>query len=164
LPSEQVMPSNEQRVLVVDANDTRTILGMGWVTKLSDWPDNKIVHSTDPSLPLNSREPRFLTVLGTSMVPTIKDLAIIEVIVARHFDRNRVPPLWRRGHRIDLTYHVGTGSQARVEIPSVWEVQLDGRTIGSLSGELSLEQLGDEALKFAEQQVQACVLERESQF
>jgi hypothetical protein len=156
---------NGQLVLVVNTNDWRTVLGMGLVSQLSDWPDNKVVHASNPSLPLNSRESRFLRIVGTYAVPNMENLAVLEVIESQHLDRHDVPPLWCRGHRIDLKFHIGTGSHARVEVPSVWELRLDGRTVGSLPAETGdLVKLGDEALNFAERYIEARVFETESRF
>lgn len=152
----------KHRVLVIDANDWRTVLGMGWIGNLSEW-ENKIIHASDPSLPLNVRPSRFLQVVGVVKVPMIDRLAVIEVIESTHIPRTAVPPMWRRGHRINLTFHPGT--QGRLEIPSVWEVSMDDQTIGALPGDSTdVKELANKALEFADRYIEERLQEKKSRW
>ncbi len=152
----------KHRVLIIDANDWNTVLGMGWIANLSEW-ETRVVHASDPTLPLNSRTSRFLQIVGVVKVPIIDRCAVIEVIESTHISRAAVPPMWCRGHRINLTFHPGT--QGRVEIPSVWEISVDDQTIGALPADITdVKELAKKALEFGESYIEERMLEIKSRF
>src|ERR1035437_1153151 len=148
IPHEKAQ-ENMKRLIVVKSDDLGVVLGVGEVSSVPTWPTNTIFHSSDPALPLNDRTPRFLQVLRLYEVVNEPELIIAEVYNQPRLDKRNIPPIWHRGHRVELRYALLGRSQANIHLPPLWEVSVDRELIGTIDGNLSDDKLAEAATAFA---------------
>jgi hypothetical protein len=155
------------RVVVVRATDQQKVLGTARMDDLPGFDRGEVVHSSNPRLPITDRTPKFLTVMTEWISPADKSVGFVEVSeAAPAFDHRKVPSVWHRGHRIDLSFYPGTGNMSQMmPVPAFWEVAVDEVIIGALNSDVtSLQKLGSEAVALADSFIERRILEKKSEF
>jgi hypothetical protein len=113
---------------------------------------------------LNDRTPRFLQVVDVYMVNSRPDLCMA-VVDNASFERTKVPTIFCRGHKVELTFHFPSAPVDSVEYPALWEVRLDGEILGSLNGDIqTLDALGTRAIELADREIDRRLAAAKSKF